>query len=121
MKTILIIDDDEVVRLELQRALKGAGFEVALAVDGTDGLAKAESLKPDLVVLDQDMPGLYGEEVVAVMRANEWGKELPVIAFTVRDDLDLVNQNLEAGVIEYLDKSSITPERMVEIIQQKLG
>ena len=118
---MLVVDDDEVIRLELERALRDAGFEVALAVDGTDGLAKAESLKPDLMVLDHDMPGLYGEEVLEAVRASDWGKKLPVISFTVSDDVNLLNQNLQAGVTEYFDKSSVTPERIVEAIQQKLS
>lgn len=120
MKTILVIDDDEVIRLELARALRDAGLGVAVASDGTEGLAKAESLKPDLIVLDQDMPDLYGEEVLAVVRAKKWGKDLPVIAFTISDDVSVLNQNLQAGVTEYLSKSSVTPEQMVKIIQEKL-
>ncbi len=120
MKTVLIVDDDEVIRLELARALRDADFEVALAADGAEGLATAESLKPDLIVLDQDMPKLYGEEVLIAIRATAWGKDLPVIAFTISEDVDVLNQNLQAGVTEYFDKSSVAPEQVVEIIKEKL-
>lgn len=121
MKKVLVIDDDEVMRLELARVLKDAHYNVSLARDGEEGLAMAESVRPDLIVLDQNMPGLYGEEVLGVVRAKTWGKDLPVIAFTINEDISLLNQNLQAGVIEYLDKSSITPEQVAQIIQEKLG
>ena len=120
MKTVLIVDDDEVIRLELARTLGDAGFKVVVAADGAEGFAKAESLKPDLIVLDQDMPNLYGQEVLEAVRASAWGKELPIIGFTISDDVTLLNQNLQAGITQYFDKSSITAKQMAEIIQEKL-
>lgn len=64
-KKILVIDDEPLVRRSLKRALESSGYQVSEAVDGKQGLALWEELKPDLVFLDILMPGLSGPEVLA--------------------------------------------------------
>lgn len=64
---ILIVDDEPLVRKSLSRACRARGHEVLEAADGTDGLEKWQTSKPDLVFLDVLMPGLSGPELLRVM------------------------------------------------------
>lgn len=74
---ILIADDEPNIRLLYQSELEADGFEVVTAVDGKDALAKVESAKPDLVVLDIRMPGMDGVDALA--RILDKVRTLPVI------------------------------------------
>lgn len=77
---ILIADDEPNIRLLYKSELEADGFEVAVAVDGKDALAKVESVKPDLVVLDVRMPGMDGVE--ALGRILDKNRTMPVILNT---------------------------------------
>ena len=77
MALILIIDDDDMIRMTLSRALKMPGYEVVTARDGAEGIALFRQLPIDLVVTDVRMPGLSGPEVIKVLHADR--PEVPVI------------------------------------------
>lgn len=77
---ILIADDEPNIRLLYKSELEADGFEVVVAVDGKDALAKVESVKPDLVVLDVRMPGMDGVE--ALGRILDKNRTMPVILNT---------------------------------------
>ena len=80
MKRILIIDDDEMIRIVFERFLKGKGYSVVCAKDGTEGLLALETETPDLVITDIMMPGTDGLEVVLSMREKH--PDIPVIAIS---------------------------------------
>lgn len=80
----LVVDDDEAVRALVRSVLAGGGFEVAEAVDGAEGLRLAEHEVPDLVVLDWQMPGLTGVEVLTELGRHY--PEVPVILLTAALD-----------------------------------
>lgn len=119
--TVLIIDDDQLTRSALVDGLKAVGVDSAEAKDGQEGLSKAGELKPRLVVLDENLPKLSGQQVLEMIRKETWGKDMQIIAFTVSDDIELMNQNLQSGVTEYLDKSNVSIQQVIEIIQQRLA
>jgi DNA-binding response OmpR family regulator len=77
---ILIIDDDELVRRTLRRALEDAGHKIAEAVDGRDGVAKFEAMKPDLVLVDLIMPKQEGIETITGLRRH--GADVPIVAMS---------------------------------------
>ena len=70
MKTILIVDDEPLVRRSLRRALESSGYQVLEAVDGKQGLEVWEKNKPDLVFLDILMPGLSGPQVLSEVQSE---------------------------------------------------
>ena len=80
MKRILVIDDDEMIRIVFERFLKGQGYAVDCAADGKEGLRLLEVQSPDLVITDIMMPDTDGLEVVLSMRENH--PEIPVIAIS---------------------------------------
>jgi DNA-binding response OmpR family regulator len=102
-KMVLIVDDDPDVREGLAEQLGlHQEFAVAQAADGASGVAQAVSLKPDLVLLDVDLPDLDGREVCRQMR--EGGLAAPIIMLTAASgDADTI-QGLDAGANDYVTK-----------------
>lgn len=99
--SILLIEDDPLVRRGLQLALSRHGHDVRTADTGEDGLRESGSAPPDLVVLDLMLPGIDGFEVCRRIRA---AGAVPVIMLTARgDDFDVVG-GLEAGADDYVVK-----------------
>jgi CheY-like chemotaxis protein len=87
---VLVVDDEEVIRLVVKTALSMAGYEVHVATCGTEGLEKAQTLLPDLIITDITMPGLNGYELVDEVRQTPGLSDIPVMVLTARrsDELD---------------------------------
>jgi pilus assembly protein CpaE len=101
---ILVVDDDldtlRLVGLMLQRQ----GYEIVAANNGSQALAMAQSEHPDLILLDVMMPDLDGVEVTRRLRANEATRDLPIIMFTAKTQVEDKILGFEAGVDDYLTK-----------------
>lgn len=103
-KKILAVDDERhIVRL-IQVNLERAGYQVITAFDGTEGLKKVESEKPDLIVLDVMMPKMDGFEVLKRLQANPETREIPVIMLTAKAQDTDVFRGWSSGVSAYLTK-----------------
>ena len=99
---ILVVDDEPAVRTSLDRALRLAGYDVALAEDGSAALDSLADSSPDAVVLDVAMPGVDGLEVCRRMRSS--GDNTAVLMLTARDAVDDRVAGLDAGADDYLVK-----------------
>ena len=99
---ILVADDDTAVRDSLRRSLAFNGYEVALAEDGPTALAAVDEKKPDLVLLDVNMPHVDGLEVCRRLRAA--GNDVPVLMLTARVEVGDRVLGLDAGADDYLPK-----------------
>jgi len=99
---ILVVDDDRSLRDALRRALTLAGYDVALAETGQEGLSRIAADQPDAVVLDVGMPGLDGLDVCRRLRAS--GNRLPVLMLTARESVADRIDGLDAGADDYLAK-----------------
>ena len=84
MKKILVVDDEEHIRLLFKEELEEAGYTVTLAEDGERALIQAADLDPDLVMLDIQMPGIEGIEVARRLKAKK--RDLPIIFCTAYED-----------------------------------
>ncbi len=84
MKKVLIVDDEENIRLLFKEELEEAGYAVATDKDGEGAIARAKEWGPDLVVLDIQMPGIEGIEVARRLKANK--RDLPIIFCTAYED-----------------------------------
>jgi len=101
VKKILIIDDDTRLVENVTKYMHGFGFQVDTAVNGVEGLEKAEKFTPDLIVLDLMMPGLDGVEVCREIRKTS---NTPIIMLTARvEETDIV-AGLEVGADDYITK-----------------
>ena len=111
--TVLVIDDDPVVRELLPRRLADLGVRVATAADGEEGLRLAEALSPDLITLDILMPGMDGWTVLTTLKATPASAHIPVILLTIVDDW---KRGFALGAKEYLTKP-IDTERLVNLVE----
>ena len=103
-KTILCVEDNFQNRTLVNRILSSRGYNVVEAVDGLEGLEMIRSLKPPLVLLDIDLPGMGGIEIVGLVRADETLKHIPVIALTASAMQGDKERFLQAGCDDYLSK-----------------
>ena len=97
-----MVDDDRSLRDALRRALTLAGYDVALAETGQEGLSRIAADQPDAVVLDVGMPGLDGLDVCRRLRAS--GNRVPVLMLTARESVADRIDGLDAGADDYLAK-----------------
>jgi two-component system, NtrC family, response regulator AtoC len=102
MKSVLIIDDEPTVLKSLMFALEEEGFEVQGAQDGAQGLALAQSMVPDAVLLDVNLPDMNGLEVLALLAADR--PNLPVIMISAMSDTRLAVKAVKAGAADYVTK-----------------
>jgi len=117
-KKILVVDDDPSTIRLVQSRLEKEGFAVATANDGQKGLDQAQASRPDLIILDIEMPEMNGYTFVLKLRAIEALKGLPVIMLTSHDDMQPIFQfNLVKG---YLVKP-VNFEKLFEMIGRCLN
>ena len=110
---ILIVEDDEVARDTLAKALREAGHTVDVATDGMIGLSKASSAMTDLAIVDRMLPKLDGLALVQSLRAT--GRKLPVLILSALGDVDDRITGLRAGGDDYLTKPYHMSELMARI------
>jgi CheY-like chemotaxis protein len=84
MKRILVVDDEEAIRLLYQEELGEAGYKVDLAADGSEALRRIEQVRPDLMTIDLRMPGMDGIELIGRVRAMY--RDLPIVICTAYGD-----------------------------------
>ncbi len=82
---VLLIEDEESLRKPLADKFRSQGFEVTECADGEDGLARAFEIHPDLILLNLILPKKDGISVMRDLRADSWGKDVPIIILTVMD------------------------------------
>ena len=100
--TVLVIDDEQVIRDLFQRFLARRGYYLHTADTGSAGLREIEAIAPDIVFLDLKMPGIDGLEVLK--KAKEIDKDLPVIILTGHGDLDSAIQSVRLGAYDFMQK-----------------
>jgi DNA-binding response OmpR family regulator len=98
---ILVVDDEDAILDFVELGLRYEGFEVELARDGPSALAAVASRRPDLILLDLNLPGLDGLDVCRRVRQ---ASDVPIIMLTARGDVDERVEGLEAGADDYLPK-----------------
>jgi len=117
---ILVIDDEPDLVSTVQCRLEWCKFEVTTASNGQEGLDKAASEKPDLILLDIDMPGMNGHEVLEHMSNRPDLKEIPVIMCTALCEAEDIAKASSYGVVDYIAKPFDFSE-LVEKISNVLG
>ena len=120
-KKILVVEDDLPLLNALHEKLSSAGLTVVDAKNGEEGLATALSGHPDLIILDILMPKMDGLEMLKKMREDAWGKQVPVMILTNLSDDGSIAHQMTEETFDYIIKSDIKIEAVVEKVKAKLG
>ncbi len=119
MARILLVEDNEMNRDMLSRRLERRGYEVAIAVDGREGVAMATAGGYDLVLMDMSLPEVDGWEATRQLRAAAGTRNLPIIALTAHAMAGDREKAIEAGANDY-DTKPIDLARLLEKIETQL-
>lgn len=120
-RSVLIVDDDVLMRNLYERLFKLSGFMVEVAKDGAEGLKKADESHPDLILLDIMMPKMNGFDVLAELKKGAHTKKIPVIMLSNLAQPDDVEKSLKLGAAEYVIKSDHSPKEIVKIVEKTLA
>jgi CheY-like chemotaxis protein len=119
-KRILVVDDDELVRLALEELLKPEGYEIHTASSGREALDRIAENIYDLLMLDIIMPEMDGIELCRKIREREDYNEVPIVFLTAKSREEDRALGLEAGANLFLSKP-ISPEKLLTLISEAVG
>ncbi len=117
---VLIIDDDENISVVFETALQKSGLQTVFALNGKSGIDKARFEKPDLILLDQVLPDISGNEVLRTLKTDANTKSIPVIILSNFSQEELVKEAINNGAMDYIFKYQVEPQDLVNKIKQAL-
>ena len=120
VKTIVIADDDEDLRLLVQVTLENHTYRILTAVNGRKAVEAVNQHRPDLLIIDWMMPGLNGCEAVAHLRENPETASIPVVMLTAKDSLDAKEAAASLALAGYLAKP-FSPLELIKKVREVLG
>lgn len=110
----MVVDDEAMIRTLLTKFLTLRGYRVRAAQNGAEALAMAAQQPPDLVILDMDMPGMNGLDVLRELRARHYAGG--AVALTASQDEQLLQQTLDLGSVDVIGKP-VSLERLELVVQ----
>lgn len=121
MAKIAIIEDDQAISQMYRFKFEAEGFDVETAENGQLGLALAESMQPDIILLDLMMPEMTGDEMLKLLRATAWGKNIKVIILTNMGEQEIPPEVRAMGVSAVILKADMTPRQVADLVKQQLA
>lgn len=121
MAKIAIIEDDQAISQMYRFKFEAEGYTVETAENGKLGLALAESMKPDIILLDLMMPEMNGDEMLAKLRATSWGKKTKVIILTNMGEQEIPEPVSKLGVSAVILKADMTPRQVADLVKKQLS
>ncbi len=121
MIKIAIVEDDQVISQMYRIKFEADGFNVETAENGKLGLELVKTMGPDIVLLDLMMPEMNGDEMLALMRKTDWGKDIPVIILTNMGEAEVPKEVMELGVRKVILKADMTPKQVVDLVKKQLA
>ncbi len=118
---LLLIDDDLSVHEMLEHELQNEGYQLEKAFSGQEGLDRAQASKPDVIVLDLNMPGMSGFEVAEMLKRREETARIPIVVFTGRDLSAAERERLRDGISGLVIKGSSAGSRLIGAIRSVRG
>ena len=119
-RTVLIIEDEKLIIVSTQMVLEAAGFRVESATNGEDGINKARTDSPDLILLDIMMPGIDGWETLTRLKREQATSNIPVVIFTAREHSRGHQKSAEMGAADYFRKP-FEPDELIELVEKHVG
>lgn len=121
MAKILIIEDDSLIVRMYKKIFEFEKYEVETAADGEEGLKKASSGNPTLILLDIMMPKINGIQVLKKLKADPATKKIPVIILTNLSGQTDAGTALKMGAVKYIVKSEYKPEEVAKMVKRILA
>jgi two-component system sensor histidine kinase/response regulator len=119
MKKILVIEDMAAIREEIADILKMEGFQVFEAADGLEGLNKAKTIIPDIIVSDILMPKLNGYQMLRELQKQYITENIPLIFLSAKAEKSDIRKGMNLGADDYLTKP-LSPDDLIKAINNKL-
>ena len=118
---ILIIDDDESLVTVYSTAFKKEGYDVLSALNGQEGLEKAKEAGVSLILLDQVLPDISGNEILKSLKQAPETKEIPVMILSNFSQEELVKEAINEGAVDYIFKYQVELSDIVKKVKDTLG
>lgn len=119
-RSILVVEDNEIDRSIIERALARAGYTVRLAANGAEGLESVKTHRPDLILLDYEMPIMGGVEMCRLIKENDITKNIPIVFLTSADNPKNIVECFELDAENYLNKP-VKPKLLISEIDAILS
>ncbi len=118
---IAIIEDDQAISQMYRIKFEAEGYDVETAENGKLGLALAEDMKPDIILLDLMMPEMNGDEMLEAMRKTDWGTKIKVIVLTNMGEQEAPDIIKSLDVRRFIVKAEMTPRQVAEMVKKELA
>lgn len=103
-KNILVVDDDDVMRSALKRVLENNGYAVKLAEDGVQLSIILETMEPDLILLDVNLPWVDGNELCHLIRSHQFLHTTPVVMVSAHKSEEDIQKGIASGALDFIPK-----------------
>jgi len=117
---VLIVDDDENLSAIFEAALQKNGLEAVCALNGKSGIDKAKSERPNLILLDQVLPDISGNEILKTLKMDAETQKIPVLMLSNFSQEELVKEAINNGALDYIFKYQVEPQDLVSKVKQAL-
>lgn len=115
---ILLVDDDEAIMTVFSTVLQKDGHSIITANNGQNGLDKAKNEKPQLILLDQVLPDIQGNEVLKTLKQDLDTKDIPVAILSNFGQNELIQEAINSGALDYILKYQIEPEDLINKVKE---
>jgi CheY-like chemotaxis protein len=119
-KTILVVDDNPDARFVYHAALEYGGYDVIEALDGREGLTRAQQVQPDLIIMDVSMPILDGLSAAEMLRADPATANIPILGVT-GEDFSLDDRRRALQVFTHLYRKPLPPKELMRVVGVQIG
>ncbi|MDE2025001.1 MAG: response regulator [Patescibacteria group bacterium] len=117
---VLLVDDEQSLLDVFSQTLESGGFQVITSLNGKDGIEKAKESMPDMILLDQVLPDMAGNEVLQMLKSIPTTKEIPVAILSNFNQRELVQDAINLGAVDYILKYKIEPKDLIEKVNQTI-
>lgn len=121
MIKVAIVEDDIAIAQMYRLKFETDGYDVQTAENGKDGLEMIASMRPDIILLDIMMPEMTGDQMLAQLRATDWGKNIKVIILTNMGEQEAPDSLKQLGVSSFIVKAEMTPKQVEELVKATLA
>ncbi|BAZ45635.1 CheA signal transduction histidine kinase [Chondrocystis sp. NIES-4102] len=118
---LLLVEDSIIIRTQMQRLLKGAGYEVSIAENGLQGWQKVQNQNFDIVLSDVEMPEMNGLEMTTKIRQHRQYDQLPIVLITTLSSPEDKQRGIQAGANAYLTKGDFEQELLFQTLNQLIN